>query len=200
MTPPRLNELSCPNCKQASWTIDSDYRGMDGIMLPYEQRVYSCRHCPRLDAHAAVAARVPAPAARHVPDDSRRFRPLGSDPEGQFPGSSPSGRSRKKLRPSCSKRSVCEAVEQDDRPMMPLSVKRRRTSGWSGPLKSAAAQPQTVRRIAANGQIPGHLVRWGCTRRIGPLPFRTVRSVRLHHGPHRRHYDDRLPSVCARSR
>ncbi len=45
MTPARLNELSCPTCGQASWTIDSDYRGMDGVMLPYEEREYSCRLC-----------------------------------------------------------------------------------------------------------------------------------------------------------
>lgn len=45
MTPPRLNELRCPTCEQASWTIDSDYRGIDGVKLPYEQRVFSCRHC-----------------------------------------------------------------------------------------------------------------------------------------------------------
>lgn len=45
MTPQRLNELSCPNCKQASWMLDSDFRGMDGVMLPYAQRVYSCRCC-----------------------------------------------------------------------------------------------------------------------------------------------------------
>ncbi len=45
MTPARLNELSCPTCSQASWIIDSDYRGTDGVRLPYEQRVYSCRRC-----------------------------------------------------------------------------------------------------------------------------------------------------------
>ena len=47
MTPPRLNQLSCPTCGRASWTIDSDYPGMDGVMLPYKQREYSCRHCSR---------------------------------------------------------------------------------------------------------------------------------------------------------
>ena len=45
MTPPRLNELSCPTCKQTSWVIDSDYRGMDGVMIPYKQREYSCKRC-----------------------------------------------------------------------------------------------------------------------------------------------------------
>ena len=47
MTPSRLNELTCPNCAQASWIIDSDYRGVDGIMLPYEQREYRCRKCAK---------------------------------------------------------------------------------------------------------------------------------------------------------
>jgi hypothetical protein len=35
----------CPSCGHTNWIIDSDYRGTDGIMLPYEQRVYSCREC-----------------------------------------------------------------------------------------------------------------------------------------------------------
>ncbi len=45
MTPPRLNELTCPSCGHAHWIIDSDYRGIDGIMLPYERREYGCRTC-----------------------------------------------------------------------------------------------------------------------------------------------------------
>jgi len=45
MTPPRLTEVSCPICKQTSWFIDSDYRGMDDPMVPYDQRVYPCSRC-----------------------------------------------------------------------------------------------------------------------------------------------------------
>jgi hypothetical protein len=45
MTPPRLTELRCPGCHHVSWVIDSDYRGMDGVMLPYRERHYACAHC-----------------------------------------------------------------------------------------------------------------------------------------------------------
>lgn len=45
MTPGRLTELRCPGCQQSSWVIDSDYRGMDGVMLPYDERLYACAHC-----------------------------------------------------------------------------------------------------------------------------------------------------------
>ena len=45
MTPPRLNELSCPNYARASWEIDSDFRDEGGTALPYDQRIYSCRFC-----------------------------------------------------------------------------------------------------------------------------------------------------------
>jgi hypothetical protein len=39
MTPPRLTELECPHCQQVRWVIDSDYRGEDGVMLPYAERL-----------------------------------------------------------------------------------------------------------------------------------------------------------------
>ena len=45
MTPSRLNELSCPNCGHTNWIIDSDYRGTDGLILPYALREYSCSEC-----------------------------------------------------------------------------------------------------------------------------------------------------------
>lgn len=45
MTPPRLTELQCPSCQRISWVIDSDYRGVYGVMLPYDQRRYACVHC-----------------------------------------------------------------------------------------------------------------------------------------------------------
>ena len=45
MTPPRLNELECPSCQKITWVIDSDFRGIDGIMLPYDQREYRCPSC-----------------------------------------------------------------------------------------------------------------------------------------------------------
>jgi hypothetical protein len=45
MTPPRLTELQCPSCLRISWVIDSDYPGIDGVMLPYDQRRYACADC-----------------------------------------------------------------------------------------------------------------------------------------------------------
>jgi hypothetical protein len=45
MTPGRVTELRCPGCQQVSWIIDSDYRGMDGEMIPYGERPYACARC-----------------------------------------------------------------------------------------------------------------------------------------------------------
>jgi hypothetical protein len=45
MTPPRLTELECPVCHATTWEIDSDYRGIDGKWLPYDERVYPCSSC-----------------------------------------------------------------------------------------------------------------------------------------------------------
>ena len=45
MTPPRLNELRCPKCHGSHWELDSDYRGMDGVFIPYEERDYDCPAC-----------------------------------------------------------------------------------------------------------------------------------------------------------
>ena len=47
MTPPRLTELRCPGCQQVSWVVDSDYRGTDGVMIPYDERPYACAGCGR---------------------------------------------------------------------------------------------------------------------------------------------------------
>lgn len=59
MTPARLNELRCPTCTQASWILDSDYRDTDGVMLPYEQRVYPCRHCGNTGADWTLMQQAP---------------------------------------------------------------------------------------------------------------------------------------------
>jgi len=50
VTPPRLSEVECPNCRALAWIIDSDYRGIDGVKLPYSEREYSCRGCRRSGA------------------------------------------------------------------------------------------------------------------------------------------------------
>jgi hypothetical protein len=42
MTPPRLIELECPTCHMMTWTIDSDYQGIDDTMRPYAERRYAC--------------------------------------------------------------------------------------------------------------------------------------------------------------
>ena len=43
-----------------TWVIDSDFRGIDGVMLPYDQRRYACPHCRHdgsgCDTGATVAA------------------------------------------------------------------------------------------------------------------------------------------------
>ena len=43
MTPGRLTQLRCPNCQQVTWVIDSDFREMDGVMIPYAEREYTDR-------------------------------------------------------------------------------------------------------------------------------------------------------------
>jgi hypothetical protein len=45
MTPPRLVQLKCPNCAAIHWTVDSDYRGTDGIYIDYSERAYQCPGC-----------------------------------------------------------------------------------------------------------------------------------------------------------
>src|ERR1041384_186737 len=45
MTPSRLTKLECPKCNATHWTIDSDYRGMDGIYVAYDDRQYTCPRC-----------------------------------------------------------------------------------------------------------------------------------------------------------
>ena len=45
MTPPRLTELRCPQCKSGHWILDSDYRGMGGVFVAYEERDYPCPAC-----------------------------------------------------------------------------------------------------------------------------------------------------------
>jgi hypothetical protein len=43
-TPPRLTEIECP-CGKVFWTIDHDYRGMDGVYVAYSDRRYVCDDC-----------------------------------------------------------------------------------------------------------------------------------------------------------
>ena len=45
MTPPRLSELQCPSCGQVAWVIDSDHRGIGGVMQRYDERRYVCARC-----------------------------------------------------------------------------------------------------------------------------------------------------------
>ena len=59
MTPPRLIEIDCPRCHHASWTIDSDYRGINGVMEPYVERIYSCKLCSTKGAGWTVLRQAP---------------------------------------------------------------------------------------------------------------------------------------------
>jgi len=43
MTPPRLTQLKCPNCRRCSWVIDANFRGVPDKHLSWEQRTYNCR-------------------------------------------------------------------------------------------------------------------------------------------------------------
>lgn len=45
MTPPRLTELECSGCRRRQWVIESDYRGIDGVFIPYAEREYACLGC-----------------------------------------------------------------------------------------------------------------------------------------------------------
>jgi hypothetical protein len=45
MTPNKLVQLRCPQCQENHWEIDSDYRGMDGLYVPYSERFYYCPAC-----------------------------------------------------------------------------------------------------------------------------------------------------------
>jgi DNA-directed RNA polymerase subunit RPC12/RpoP len=48
MTPARLVEIECPNCRHRHWVIDHDFRGMGGtghVELAYEDRRYECPSC-----------------------------------------------------------------------------------------------------------------------------------------------------------
>lgn len=59
MTPSRLAEVECPECRVSTWIIDSDYRGMDGVFLAYSDRTYSCPGCGRRGAGWAVKQQSP---------------------------------------------------------------------------------------------------------------------------------------------
>lgn len=45
MTPPILVQLKCPKCAATHWTIDHDYRDIDGIYIDYSERDYQCFGC-----------------------------------------------------------------------------------------------------------------------------------------------------------
>ncbi len=47
-TPPRLTEVECPRCSEATWIIDSDYRGNVWDLKSYEEREYSCAACSQV--------------------------------------------------------------------------------------------------------------------------------------------------------
>jgi hypothetical protein len=68
MTPGRLTELQCPNCRRATWVIDSDFRGIDGVMLPYDKRRYACPHC-RHDGSGWILERQSPPEFLLQPHD-----------------------------------------------------------------------------------------------------------------------------------
>lgn len=59
MTPGRLNELRCPSCQRSTWTIDSDYRGMDGVLLPYDSRTIGCPACGYVWARWTLLQQAP---------------------------------------------------------------------------------------------------------------------------------------------
>jgi len=59
MTPARLTELKCPSCRATHWVIDSDYRGVDGVKEPYEERVYPCPQCGEVGAGHEVLRQSP---------------------------------------------------------------------------------------------------------------------------------------------
>ena len=47
MTPPRLYELACPHCDGRVWTIDSDFRGIDGVQTDVSAGDRMCAACHR---------------------------------------------------------------------------------------------------------------------------------------------------------
>ena len=48
MTPRRMIELECPECKSIHWEMDCDYRGIDGPFVEYSERPYACAKCKRV--------------------------------------------------------------------------------------------------------------------------------------------------------
>ena len=63
MTPPRLSEIECPDCRRATWILDCDYRGADmagGIELAYPERTYACPGCGRSGPGWVVKQQSPA--------------------------------------------------------------------------------------------------------------------------------------------
>lgn len=56
----RLSELRCPYCHEAAWVMDNEYRGMDGIMIPYSERDYPCKACGHRGSGWALLQQGPA--------------------------------------------------------------------------------------------------------------------------------------------
>lgn len=44
-TPPKLIELTCPECTNVHWETDADYRGEGGPFVDYFDRPYQCPCC-----------------------------------------------------------------------------------------------------------------------------------------------------------
>jgi TIR domain-containing protein len=59
MTPPILVQLKCPKCATTHWTIDSDYRGTDGVFVDYSERVYQCPTCAYSEVGYTVLQKSP---------------------------------------------------------------------------------------------------------------------------------------------
>jgi hypothetical protein len=45
-----LTEIECPQCHEATWIIDSTYRGRDGAFRSYAERINDCPSCGRRGA------------------------------------------------------------------------------------------------------------------------------------------------------
>jgi hypothetical protein len=63
MTPPLLVELSCPQCQQAHWEIDCDFRAAymaGGRDVGYSERTYTCPHCQNAATGYIVLQKSPS--------------------------------------------------------------------------------------------------------------------------------------------
>jgi hypothetical protein len=58
-TPPRLNQLECPDCHALTWIIDADYRSRGEPDVPREQRNYPCPACQHVGLGWALKQQSP---------------------------------------------------------------------------------------------------------------------------------------------